>query len=199
MRNQIHTSVADLRPTQITVAMARVAQMRTQIRGALARGQLQDFLTWRLFPGVLGPGGAVFVIDEHHVARALADERIERCIVVLHHDLSRVLPDRFWIAMERQGFVHPIDAAGRRRAFGSIPRHLALLEDDPYRFLAVNVRDNGGCNEWEGSAAELQWANFLRARVPAPLLSTDPSAALNAALTHARSEAAKRLPGWKPA
>ena len=168
MRHQVRASVAHLRPTQITVSMARVAQMRAQIRTAVVRGQLQDFLTWRLFSGVLGPGGVVYVIDDHHIARALGDEAIETCIVVIQQDLSRVLPDRFWIAMERQGFVHPVDASGRRRAFASIPRLLAQLEDDPYRSLAVNVRDNGGCS-WEGAAAEILWANFLRPRVPAPL------------------------------
>ena len=178
--------------------MARVAQMRAQIRTAVVRGQLQDFLTWRLFSGVLGPGGVVYVIDDHHIARALGDEAIETCIVVIQQDLSRVLPDRFWIAMERQGFVHPVDASGRRRAFASIPRLLAQLEDDPYRSLAVNVRDNGGCS-WEGAAAEILWANFLRPRVPAPLLAANAGEALRIALSEVRSEAARRLPGWKPA
>ncbi len=83
--------------------------------------------------------------------------------------------------MERQGFVHPVDASGRRRAFASIPRLLAQLEDDPYRTLAVNVRDNGGCT-WEGAAAEILWANFLRLRVPAPVLAANAGEALRMAL-----------------
>ena len=198
MRHQINTRVARLRPTQITISMQRVAQVRAQIRGALVRGQLNDFLTWRVFSGVLGPDGAVYVIDDHHIARALGDEAVETCIVAIQHDLSNVIPDRFWIAMERQGFVHPVDASGRRRAFASIPRLLAQLEDDPYRTLAVNVRDNGGCS-WEGAAAEILWANFLRPRVPAAVLAASTEEALRIALTEVRSEAARRLPGWKPA
>lgn len=197
MRQQTSVSVADLRPTQITVAMERVARMRAQIRAAVSRRQLQDFLTWRSFSAVLGPGGMIFVIEDHHIARALADESIPSCIVIVQEDLSRVLPDRFWIAMERKGFVHPVDPSGRRRAFGAIPHRLAQLEDDPYRFLAAEVRDHGGCS-WEGTGAELQWANFLRAHVPAALL-TSPAEALQAALPQVRSEAARRLPGWKPA
>jgi hypothetical protein len=198
VRHQVSASVADLRPTQITVAMERVARMRAQIRGAVARRQLPDFLTWRSFPAVLGAGGTIFVIDDHHIARALADESIPSCIVLVQEDLSRVLPDRFWIAMERKGFVHPVDASGRRRAFGSIPHRLVQLEDDPYRFLASEVRDHGGCG-WDGAAAELLWANFLRARVPAPLLAANAGDALGLALAEVRSEAARRLPGWKPA
>jgi hypothetical protein len=198
VRHQLSVSVADLRPTQITVAMERVARMRAQIQAAVARRQLQDFLTWRSFPAVLGPGRMTFVIDDHHTARALADESIPSCIVIVQEDLSRVLPDRFWIAMERKGFVHPVDASGRRRAFGSIPQHLVELEDDPYRFLAAEVRDHGGCR-WEGPAAELLWANFLRTRVPVPLLAGNPGDALTGALVEVRTEAARRLPGWKPA
>jgi len=178
--------------------MQRVAQMRAQIRSALVRGQLQDFLTWRVFSGVLGPDRTVYVIDDHHVARALGDEGVETCIVAIQHDLSTVIHDRFWIAMERQGFVHPVDASGRRRAFASIPRLLAQLEDDPYRTLAVNTRENGGCS-WEGAGAEIMWANFLRPRVPAPVLAENAGEALRMALAEVRSEAARRLPGWKPA
>lgn len=198
MRHQISTPVAHLRPTQITVSLQRVAHMRAQIRTALLRNQLQDFLTWRVFSGVLGPEGTVFVIDDHHIARALGDEAIETCIVAIHRDLSGVIPDRFWIAMERQGFVHPVDANGRRRAFASIPRLLAQLEDDPYRTLAVNARDDGGCT-WEGATAEILWANFLRLRVPAPVLAANAGEALRMALTEVHSDAARRLPGWKPA
>jgi hypothetical protein len=43
MRHQVTLSVTQLRPTQITVAMARVAQARAQIRGAVLGGQLHDF------------------------------------------------------------------------------------------------------------------------------------------------------------
>lgn len=119
-------------------------------------------------------------------------------MVVIQQDLSQVLPDRFWIAMERMGFVHPVDASGRRRAFASIPRLLAQLEDDPYRFLAVTARDKGGCAR-AGAAAEIQWANFLRSRVPAALVAGDPREALRLALDDVRGHAARHLPGWNPA
>jgi hypothetical protein len=75
---QIEAEVPRLRPTQFTVSMAQVNDARTQIRSALARDQLRDFLTWRPLRGVLGPRGDVFVIDPHSVARALSDEGIER-------------------------------------------------------------------------------------------------------------------------
>jgi hypothetical protein len=197
MARQIEAEVPRLRPTQFTVSMAQVNEARAQIRSALARDQLRDFLTWRPLRGVLGPRADVFVIDPHAVARALSDEAIERCIVTVEQDLSNVLPDRFWVVMERQGWVLPVDASGRRRAFSAVPRDLFLLEDDVYRTLAVRVRDAGGCAEWAGAAAELAWAGFLRGRVSRELLTEDPPQALRLALDHARSDAAQRLPGWR--
>jgi hypothetical protein len=177
--------------------MVRVEAARAQLRTAIVRHQLQDFLTWRRLRGVIGPHGDVFVIDPHTVARALCDEGIERCIVIVERDLSQLALDRFWIAMERQGWMLPVDTAGHRRAYSAVPTDFFLLEDDPYRTLALEVRESGGCNEWEGAAAEIAWAAFLRARVPSELLAADAIQAGRLALEHARSAAAQRLPGWK--
>jgi hypothetical protein len=197
MAQRVEVEVPRLRPTQMTVSLAEVADARSQIRAAVARDQLHDFLTWRPLRGVLGPRAEVYVIDPHAVARALADEAVERCILLLERDLSSVVLDRFWVAMEQQGWVLPIDASGRRRAFSVLPRDLFLLEDDPYRTLALTVREMGGCGEWEGAAAELAWAGFLRARIAPQELAAGGDATLRLALQHARSDAARRLPGWK--
>ena len=195
---QIEAEVRRLRPTQITVSMTHVHEARAQIRAAIARHQLQDFLTWRPLQGVLGPRAEVFVIDPHTVARALVDEAVERCIVKVAQDFSSVVPDRFWVAMERHGWVQPVDAGGRRRAFTALPRDFLLLEDDPYRTLALRTREAGACGDWEGGAAEIAWARLLRTRVPPELLSSDGVEAMRLAFEHARSDAARRLPGWKP-
>jgi hypothetical protein len=197
MARQIEAEVPRLRPTQFTVSMAQVNEARAQIRSALARDQLHDFLTWRPLHGVLGPRGDVFVIDPHAVARALSDEGIDRCIVTLEQDLSNVLLDRFWVVMERQGWVLPVDASGRRRAFSAVPRDLFLLEDDPYRTLALRLRESGACDEWQGAAAEVAWAQFLRTHVPVSMLSGSGEASLHLAFELARNDAARRLPGWK--
>jgi hypothetical protein len=197
MPERIEVEVRRLRPTQFTVSMAHVNDARAQIRTAIARHQLRDFLTWRVLRGVLGPRSDVFVIDPHTVARALVDEAVEQCIMLIERDLSTVVPDRFWVVMERQGWVQPVDASGRRRAFSAVPRDFFLLEDDPYRTLALDIRDVGACGEWEGGAAEIAWAGFLRMHVPARLLAAEDDEALRSACGHARSEAARRLPGWK--
>jgi hypothetical protein len=196
MRRPIEAEVRKLHPTQLTVSMAQVSDARAQIRTAIGRSQLQDYLSWRPLRGVQGPRGELYVIDPHAVARALSDEGVERCLLVVEQDFSNVVLDRFWVVMERQGWVLPVDASGRRRSFSAVPRDLFLLEDDPWRTLAARVRDAGGCDEWQGAAAELVWANYLRLRVPSDLLATDVSQAVRLGCEHARSPAAQRLPGW---
>jgi hypothetical protein len=61
--------------------------------------------------------------------------------------------------MERRGWVLPVDASGRRRAFSAVPSDLVLLEDDPYRTLALKVRDAGGCAAGRASCAAACPAN----------------------------------------
>ena len=199
MAERVEVEVRSLRPTQITVSMVHVNEARAQLRMALARHQLRDFLTWREVRGVRGPRGEVYVIDPHSIARALVDEGVERCLVLIEQDLSGVVSDRFWVAMERKGWVLPVDAAGRRRAYSAVPRDFFLLEDDPYRTLALRIRDAGATNEWEGGAAEVAWAGFLRLHVSAAQAAAGDEATLRTAPDRARSEAARRLPGWKGA
>jgi len=196
MKSQITAAVAALRPTQMTVPLSRVEHKRRQLRAARGR-QLQDFITWHVMPAVLGPDLAVYLIGEHHVARALADESVDTCIVTLERDMSRVARSAFWVSMERAGWVYPVDEHGRRRSFANIPRTLGELKDDPYRSLVGDMREYGGIEDGIDVAAEFAWAGFLRAQVPLALVASDYTQARSLALVHVRSQAACRLPGFK--
>ncbi len=198
MKSQITAAVAALRPTQMTVPLSRVEHRRRQLRAA-RDWQLRDFLTWHVMPAVLGPDLAVYLIGDHHIARALADEHVETCFVTLEHDMSRVARTAFWVSMERSGWVFPVDEHGRRRSFANIPRTLSELKDDPYRSLVGDMRDYGGIEQTIDVAAEFAWAGFLRAQVPFALVVSDYAQARNLALVHVRSPAASRLPGFRAA
>jgi len=196
MKSQITAAVAALRPTQMTVPLTRVEHKRRQLRAARGR-QLQDFLTWHVMPAVLGPDLAVYLIGDHHVARALADEGVDTCFVTLERDMSRVVRTAFWVSMERSGWVYPVDEHGRRRSFANIPRTLSELKDDPYRSLVGDMREYGGIEQNIDVAAEFAWAGFLRSQIPFPLLASDYAQARSLALVQVRSPAAMRLPGFR--
>lgn len=198
IKTQITVSVPALRPTQITVPLARVEQKRAQLRGARGR-QLDDFLNWHTMPAVLGPDLAVYLIGDHTVARALAEEHVDSCVVTVQRDLSRVTKAAFWLMMEREGWAHPFDELGRRRSYSCIPRALRDMVDDPYRNLVAEVRDYGAIADGINVAAEYAWANYLRPHIDRDLMRQDYPEARKRALAHVRSQVARRIPGWRAA
>ena len=65
-------AIADLRPTQITVGLREVGLKRESWRGKSDK-KAGAFLGKHLIPVVLGPKSDPYVIDHHHLARALHD------------------------------------------------------------------------------------------------------------------------------
>ena len=80
-------SVADLRPTQITVGMREVLAKRKRWReiGGKKGGK---FLGQHMIPVIFGPKRRNYVIDHHHLARALNDEGVKDIAVTVVANLS---------------------------------------------------------------------------------------------------------------
>ena len=184
-----------LRPTQMTVGYAEVLLKRQQWR-ALNPSAKRDFLVEHPLPAVTGPKGRHFVVDHHHLGRALLEEGVTNVRLVLWADLSALAKDEFWIVLDHRQWVHPYDERGRRQLFSDIPKKLTSLADDPYRSLAAAVRMAGGFPKEQTPFAEFLWADFFRRRVPAKLLRDDPDSALASALQLAHDKAGMHLPGW---
>jgi len=83
-------AVTDLRPTQITVGLREVAEKR---RGwdTMPEADRPEFLARHMIPVLLGPKKRFYVIDHHHLARALLDEGCETVQVNVVADLSSTL------------------------------------------------------------------------------------------------------------
>lgn len=187
-----------LRPTQLTVGYAEVLYKRQQWR-ALEKPAQEQFLIGNPLPAVIGPKGKHYVVDHHHLGRALLEEDVAHVVVTLIADLSVLAKDEFWTVMEHRQWVHPYDEHGHRQPCRSLPKSLTALGDDPYRSLAAAVRMAHGFTKVETPFAEFLWADFFRRRVPGRLLRLDPSAALTAALRIAHGRRAMHLPGWAAA
>ena len=66
-------NVPDLRPTQVTVGLREVIQKREEwLR--LSKDARKQYLKGHVVPIVRGPKGYRYIVDHHHVARALLDE-----------------------------------------------------------------------------------------------------------------------------
>jgi len=197
VREPLLTTIAivDLRPTQITVGMREVLAKRKRWRETGGKKGAK-FLGTHMIPVVLGPRRRNFVVDHHHLARALHDEGVKDVAVTVTANLSALGPDEFWTVMDNRNWMHPFDADGRRRHYDDIPKSVTELVDDPFRSLAGELRRAGGFAKDTTPFSEFLWADFLRRRVKRKAVESDFDRALERALQLAKSGDASHLPGW---
>jgi hypothetical protein len=188
-------AIADLRPTQITVGLREVAEKRQSWRAQSdAKGGV--FLGTHMIPVIRGPKGRLYVIDHHHLARALHDEGQDKILTNPIADLSSLTKDSFWVVMDCRGWCHPYDATGKRRDFADIPTAIADMVDDPFRSLAGELRRAGGYAKDTTPFSEFIWADFLRNHIKRAAVVADFDKALKQALVLAKGAEADYLPGW---
>jgi hypothetical protein len=179
----------------MTVGFREVAEKR-RAWTEIAESSGADFLGRHMVPVLLGPKGHPYVIDHHHLARALLDEGVEEVATTVVADLSSLDRDAFWVVADNRGWCHPYDGEGQRCAFKDIPRSIAGLKDDPYRSLAGELRRAGGYAKDTTPFSEFLWADFLRRRIKRKAVEADFEAVIAHALELARSKDANYLPGW---
>jgi len=177
------------------VGLREVAQKRLRWRSRLRSGRA---VRTPVAPLVLGPAGALYLIDRHHLVRALAEEGHAEVLAQPIADFSYLESWDLWPALDARGWCHPFGADGHRRPYAKIPSTIADLSDDPYRSLASALRRAGGFAKKAVPFSEFAWADFLRRRIAAQILALDFDAALGQALRLAGTPAARDLPGWRP-
>jgi len=187
--------IADLHPTQITVGMREVKAKRRRWREEGGK-KGAEFLGKHMIPVVLGPKDRHYVIDHHHLARALHDEGVKNVLVTVVANLSKLERDAFWFVLDNRSWMHPFDAEGRRRHYANIPKSVSDLVDDPFRSLAGELRRAGGFAKDTTPFSEFLWADFPRRRIQRKAIESNFSHALENALQLAKSKDANYLPGW---
>jgi hypothetical protein len=188
-------AIDDLRPTQITVGMREVEAKRKRWRETATK-KGREFLGKHLIPVILGPKRRHYVVDHHHLARALHDEGVKDIAVTVVANLSNLDRDAFWTVMDNRNWMHPFDADGRRRRYEDIPKSMVDLIDDPFRSLAGELRRAGGFAKDTTPFSEFLWADFLRRRMKRKNVEVDFDRAIERALQLAKSTDADYLPGW---
>jgi hypothetical protein len=180
-------AICDLRPTQMTVGYREVARKRGEWRERVDKDG-PDYLGRHMIPAVIGPKRRMWIIDNHHLARALHDEGVEHVLIRAVADLSQVKDRLFKTFMDNRNWFHPYDAEGKRCSSEDIPKHVGKLRDDPYRSLAGSLRRAGGYAKTETPFSEFLWADFLRHRISDTLLEKDFDSAVEKALKLANQE-----------
>jgi len=187
--------LTEMHPTQITVGMQEVADKRRRWR-ARHGDKAAEYLGKHMIPVVVGPHDRLYIIDHHHLARALFDEGVDKVLTTIVFDLARLEQDAFWVVLDNRGWMHPFDDRGRRRSYDEIPKSIEHLVDDPFRSLAGELRRAGGFAKDTTPFSEFLWADFLRRRIERKAVEADFHHSLAKALELARSQEADYLPGW---
>lgn len=187
-------AIADLRPTQITLGMREVEDRRRRWRAL--KGKKQKFLDTHMIPVILGPEGRHYIIDHHHLVRALHEEGAKEVLVTTIADLKKLKKDSFWFVMESRDWTHPFDEHGKRRDVKDIPKSVDGMIDDPYRSLAGELRRVGGYSKETTPFSEFLWADFLRHRIKRKMVEKHYTRALKEAQKLAKMHDADYLPGW---
>ena len=187
-------AIASLRPTQITVGLREVERKRVQWRGEGEKGGA--FLGRHMVTVVLGPKQRPYVIDHHHLARALHDEGQTEVLTTVVADLHLLSPAAFWVFLDNRGWLHPFDDDGKRREYSAIPKRISKLIDDPFRSLAGAVREAGGYAKDTTTFSEFIWADYFRRRIKRSRLEENYEGSVTKALLMAHAQAADFMPGW---
>jgi hypothetical protein len=188
--------ILSLRPTQMTVGMREVREKRKRFKDHKSKKKQAELLGKHMIPVVLGPDKRHYVIDHHHLARALHDEGVKDILVTVVADLTMVERDAFWGVLDNKRWVYPFNAKGERCHFSEIPKTVVELKDDPFRSLSGELRRAGGFSKDTTPFSEFLWADFLRRRMSRKSVQDDFEKAIEKALALARSQAAVYLPGW---
>jgi hypothetical protein len=187
--------ILSLRPTQMTVGMREVKEKRKRWREQKKKKQAES-LGKHMIPVVRGPDQRYYVVDHHHLARALHEEGVTDILVTMIGDLSMVGRDAFWGVMDNKRWVYPYDAKGDRRHFKDLPKSITELKDDPFRSLAGELRRVGGFAKDTTPFSEFLWADFLRRNISNKVVEENFAKAMEKSLALAKSPAAVYLPGW---
>jgi hypothetical protein len=187
--------ITELRPTQITVGMREVKAKRARWREEGTK-KGAEFLGKHMIPVVLGPKDRHYIVDHHHLARALHEEGVKNVLITVVANLSKLEPSAFWFVLENRNWMHPFDDKGQRRSHTEIPKSVSDLVDDPFRSLAGELRRAGGYAKDTTPFSEFLWADFLRRLIKRKAVEDNFSHALEKALQLAKSRDAGYLPGW---
>eukprot|EP00928_Gymnodinium_smaydae_P073707 TRINITY_DN56860_c0_g1_i1.p1 TRINITY_DN56860_c0_g1~~TRINITY_DN56860_c0_g1_i1.p1 ORF type:complete len:319 (-),score=38.62 TRINITY_DN56860_c0_g1_i1:165-1121(-) len=190
----------DLLPTQAAFGEVDANCEREGIEKKAAKGAktLNQYLMDKPVPGVLSPGGKVYITDHHHLSSALLrsylpfdEPKPHRALYVcIGYDLSSLDVDSFWAKMERDQLVYLVDERGRNLSVSNLPTSVKYLRDDPYRTLALWIRNSYGfvkCGQGRTSKIfpqcsggkvakpfiEFRWANEFRKKFSPPNIFTE--------------------------
>ena len=152
-------AITDLRPTQMTVGIREVQEKRKRWRDE-SKKKGDKFFGKHMIPVVLGPEDRHYVIDHHHLARALHEEGVENILVTVVANLRTLVPNSFWFVLDNRNWMQHVRRRGHQRPYKDLPKTVADLIDDPFRSLAGDCDAPAGSPRTRRLSANSCWRIF---------------------------------------
>lgn len=191
---KMKAEILELHPTQMAIGFQQVSKKEKKLR-RMTGLKLTEYLKSKKVPVVIGPKGKYYIIDHHHLCKAVHNLGQEEVYVDVIMDCSDMPTSDFWVFMAGRKYVWLFDHSGKKIDIDDLPKNIRHLKDDPYRSLAGIIRRMGAYVKVSAPFAEFHWANFLRTKIR-NLDSDIDEEAIEAAMIAARSNAAHGLPGF---
>lgn len=188
---------AKVYPTQAVVGYLWVERKYEKFADLSAK-ELKKVLRDDPAPAIRGPGGRLYILDNHHEFYTLLELGFTTAYVQVVADYSNMTLATFFKRMEREDRVYLGDSNGRMTfTAATLPERVAELGDDPYRALASFVRRKGGFDKVKGTHLEFEWAAFFRHHITLRMIQMDLGSAIERGVELALSPEAADLSGFK--
>ncbi|MBR8827121.1 MAG: hypothetical protein DSM107014_04315 [Gomphosphaeria aponina SAG 52.96 = DSM 107014] len=164
-------SIGDLHPTQAHVGMYQVnytvAWLKLIEDGKSQKfASIEELLKQKVVPVVIGPEGKLYLVDHHHLLRAIwnyyqGNPNTKVYIKYLQNWEDK--PD-FWAAMQTNNYTY-LETRGKEIQPSELPNSIGDLTDDPYRAAVGMAMQWGLFKQPEGEAKyfyELKWGDCLQ-------------------------------------
>ncbi|HHC5060967.1 TPA: ParB-like protein [Aeromonas veronii] len=193
--NWCEIGIDALHPTQGGVGQIQVDETQATLAGMSAK-QLDKFMKKKEIPVVIAPDGSYWLVDRHHLTKALWQQGVKDARVKV---IGR-LQDKanFWSQMQNNHWAWLKDEKGQPLTPEQLPTRIDKLPDYPYRTLAGLLQNAGYFRKDKRVYfVEFAWASWLGKQMQwVPVDSANLAARLQQAKRLACGSDANDLPGY---
>ncbi|BEE03395.1 ParB-like protein [Aeromonas veronii] len=193
--NWCEIGIDALHPTQGGVGQIQVDETQATLAGMSAK-QLDKLMKKKEIPVVIAPDGSYWLVDRHHLTKALWQQGVKDARVKV---IGR-LQDKanFWSQMQNNHWAWLKDEKGQPLTPEQLPTSIDKLPDYPYRTLAGLLQNAGYFRkDKQVYFVEFAWASWLGKQMQWMLVdSANLAARLQQAKRLACGSDASDLPGY---
>ncbi|WP_421172380.1 ParB-like protein [Aeromonas sp. 601115] len=193
--NWCEIGIDALHPTQGGVGQIQVDETQATLADMSAK-QLDKLMKKKEIPVVIAPDGSYWLVDRHHLTKALWQQGVKDARVKV---IGR-LQDKanFWSQMQNNHWAWLKDEKGQPLTPEQLPTSIDKLPDYPYRTLAGLLQNAGYFRKDKRVYfVEFAWASWLGKQMQwMPVDSTNLAARLQQAKRLACGSDASDLPGY---